>query len=443
MDLLDKLELCAHADIANKGDSVNNLPKAIPENERSEHCLMSAIQEKKLRSWLGKSDPNLSPETQTREMLRKHAVIRGDRTTGYVGSWLNVVPSQALGTKLEPLVFGKILRWWLGETVSIQGRCPERVTSEGRPCGAGMDTLGDHAVMCAAGSGRIARHDAVNKTWLLTARGAGFQARREVRIDPATQKRHADTFIFDWQGDQSCAQDWVVCHVLTKEGVTRHKTNPDWAVLAAEAEKVRAEKGVCAARGFQFISMGIDTFGGFGEGARKAIARMANEYRMARNEEAAVSSKRIAQKIRVVAMRAIGYQLACRAVAQGAVDDCEEEAEEAAQLAAPGAGSYHTQAEGDELEDQQDTVVLPKDTPGVDRKDVVGESPGQGNTSSFPQHAVVESASEYIDKSQFHEDQCVSNAHVQETATAPPQTVGPPAANRMSLDSSPSRPSVL
>ena len=156
----------------------------------------------------------------------------------------------------------------------------------------------------------------------------GLQTRREVRLDPTSQKRHADTFVFDWDRGVSCAQDWVVCHLMTSESLKQQCMNPDWALQHAEVQKIRKEAGFCESHGMQFLPLAIDTFGGLSLNAQSAIARVANEGRVFRNNEEKTSSKRMAQKLRLVALRGLGYQIVRRQMAQGMPDDGSSEAYE-------------------------------------------------------------------------------------------------------------------
>ena len=84
--------------------------------------------------------------------------------------------------------------------------------ANGRQCGKELDKWGDHAVICPFGPGRIARHNAVNMTWLAAEKTAGFSVSREVGIktEEKSQKRQADTLVYD------CG----------KEGLAVHKTGP-------------------------------------------------------------------------------------------------------------------------------------------------------------------------------------------------------------------------
>ena len=116
---------------------------------------------------------------------------------------------------------------------------------------------------------------------------------------------------------------------MTSDGLRLHKCDPFWALQHAEVQKTRKEAGFCDARGMQFLPLAVDTFGGFSPNAQMAVARVANEGHIFRNEEELTSSKRMAQKLRVVALRGLAYQLVRRQMAQGIPDEGDMDADSA------------------------------------------------------------------------------------------------------------------
>ena len=294
---------------------LDHLVGVMPPTEKPQHFFASRLHLLRLMAWLAKERPSLSPLQRRREATRKLAVLRGDRVTGYAGSWLNAVPNRATGMKLSPLEFATLLRWWLGLRM-FHGQCIER-SAAGRKCDSALDPFGDHAVSCPVGPGRIARHDAVNVTWMLAERAAGMHVQREVRVDPESNRRTADTFVWDWDRGQPCAQDWVVTHLLAPSHLNVGFTDPNAAVVEAEDRKMRQASLLCASRGVDFLPLAIDSFGGFGPAATKAVARVANQARiMEEVQQVAVSSKRLGQRLRFVALRSLTHQLIRRLPSQ-------------------------------------------------------------------------------------------------------------------------------
>lgn len=178
--------------------------------------------------------------------------------------------------------------------------------ANGNQCGKALDKWGDHAVICPFGPGRIARHNAVNMTWLAAEKSAGFSVSREVGIktEERSRKRQADTLVYDWEGD------WVVAHVITKADMKARTVDPSRAVMDAEKGKEKREGGKCEkVVGIKYLPLAVDTFGGFGPNATAAMERVANEMRVAKDMDPQISTKRLAQKLRVVVMSHVANEL--------------------------------------------------------------------------------------------------------------------------------------
>ena len=87
-------------------------------------------------------------------------------------------PITGVGNQAEPVVFAFLLRWWGGEPVMHPGSCPNWAQTAGLAAPLPLDDLGDHAANLRDGPGsRIARHDAVNKCWLLLQKTFGMHNR--------------------------------------------------------------------------------------------------------------------------------------------------------------------------------------------------------------------------------------------------------------------------
>jgi hypothetical protein len=221
--------------------------------------LTSAIYRKRQAAL--QSDPTLT----ARDACRLRAVARPR-----AGAWLGAAPVPSQGLKFEPEDFITALKWWLGMEVSARcDVCPA--------CGAeALDPLGDHAVCCAVGPSRIARHNLVNDAWCDVLGDVGLRHQKEVRLDPRSDHRPADTLVEGWTGTRACAQDWTVVHVLKSSFLSRGGASPADATREAEREKVSAiaRSGVVLPENVDFLPMGVDTFGGFGPAASSAMRRV-------------------------------------------------------------------------------------------------------------------------------------------------------------------------
>ncbi len=94
----------------------------------------------------------------------------------------------------------------------------------------------------------------------------------EVYTDPDSARRSADTLVDHWEFGRSAAHDWVVSHALQKMALeSTGGKNPDFALEQAENRKNSYAKAICESRGLDFIPLSLDTFGGVGATAKKAI----------------------------------------------------------------------------------------------------------------------------------------------------------------------------
>ena len=102
----------------------------------------------------------------------------------YAGSWLNVVPSPALGLHLRGSEFVPAVKLRLGmEVFSTAGSCPSS--------GAHSDKLGDHALCCGTDGTRISRHNALRDALHATAVAAGIGAPKEEQALPLRLQQEA------------------------------------------------------------------------------------------------------------------------------------------------------------------------------------------------------------------------------------------------------------
>ena len=113
---------------------------------------------------------------------------------------------------------------------------------------------------------------------------------------------------------------------MTKADLQSKKSDPNRAVVEAERGKEKKEGGKCeAVVGVKYLPLAVDTFGGFGPNAIGALERVANEMRIAKDMDAQVSSKRLAQKIRIVVMNHVGTELLWRSKFSRGEEEMEQE----------------------------------------------------------------------------------------------------------------------
>ena len=108
--------------------------------------------------------------------------LANSTSLSHAGSWLNGVPSAALGLWLQDKEFRSCLRYWLGIPLhSAPFSCPE--------CHRTADEFGYHQVGCAGNGDRIARHNALRDVLFVAAQSAALAPSREasgIVLDPPT-----------------------------------------------------------------------------------------------------------------------------------------------------------------------------------------------------------------------------------------------------------------
>ena len=146
----------------------------------------------------------------------------------------------------------------------------------------------------------------------------------EVYTDPETMHRSADTLVDGWEFGRSAAHDWVVSHTLQKAALEAGKgRRPNFTLEQSERRKDSYAKRRCEMRGLDFVPLAMDTFGGVGERAKKAISIVVANARIFRGNalyDRNVSRRGLTQRMQVAVMRGVARQLLRRL----AVDDEEE-----------------------------------------------------------------------------------------------------------------------
>ena len=117
---------------------------------------------------------------------------------------------------------------------------------------------------------------------------------------------------------------------MTKAMLKAKREDPNRAAVEAEKGKEKKEGGRCEeVVGVKYLPMAVDTFGGFGPNAIGALERVANEMRVAKDMEAQVSSKRLAQKLRVVVMSHVATEILWRSKFSHGEEEMQQEVGEA------------------------------------------------------------------------------------------------------------------
>ena len=175
----------------------------------------------------------------------------------YAGAWLNCPPMPALGLHLRGQEFVAAVKCRIGLPIfNYAGKCPA--------CNKDSDMLGDHALVCAFGGERIARHNSLRDALHSTAAEAGLAPMKEGRaLLPGTDKRPADIFIPHWAGGLDAALDVTVTHPLQDATRAGAATTAGFALNKAYDRKVAAVGELCQQQGIAFIPIVAESLGGW------------------------------------------------------------------------------------------------------------------------------------------------------------------------------------
>ena len=115
---------------------------------------------------------------------------------------------------------------------------------------------------------------------------------------------------------------------MTQADLKARVADPNRAVIEAERSKEKREGGKCEkVVGIKYLPLAVDTFGGFGPNAIAAMERVANEMRVAKDMDPTISTKRLAQKLRVVVMSHVANELLRRSKLYGNETEMQKELE--------------------------------------------------------------------------------------------------------------------
>ena len=166
------------------------------------------------------------------------------------------------------------------------------------------DVMGDHAISCAVGGERIAKHNHV--------RDAVFQAAVQAQLGPSKEPdgllpgsddRPADVLIPFWTQGRDTALDITVVNPL--QSALLHRSSQDGGSAVAEAynRKMRNYGDRCAAEGIAFLPMAVDSLGGWHKAGLEAITRLGRQLARILGGDEKVQVRHLRQRIAILLVR--------------------------------------------------------------------------------------------------------------------------------------------
>ena len=164
------------------------------------------------------------------------------------GSWLHAVPSKAIGTHVDPLLYKTMVQRWLRLPLfDCEYHCPF--------CDEIVDKYGDHCLTCSCGGDRTKRHNLIRNEIFHISNSAGLSPELErsgllqprplagsaydngAERDPSANRRPADIYLPKWRRGAPAALDLAVTSGLRSDMVQKSVTDGTSALKAYEEFK--------------------------------------------------------------------------------------------------------------------------------------------------------------------------------------------------------------
>lgn len=172
-------------------------------------------------------------------------------SAAHAGDWLKVIPSAALGLKLDNESFRIAVGFRLGSRICSSFLCA---------CGAQMDPRGSHSLACRKSAGRQSRHATVNEVVYKAFVRAGIPAVKEpVGLIPASSLRPDGATIIPWKAGRCLAWDVTCPDTVASSYVTSCAATAGAA--AEHAASLKSNKYQQLTTSHTFAPLVFETFG--------------------------------------------------------------------------------------------------------------------------------------------------------------------------------------
>ena len=240
----------------------------------------------------------------SRDLARFRCVARAG-----AADWLNAIPNPALGLHLRKTEFLTGVKLRLGLPVfREEGPCPAS------RCKANSDVFGIHAISCAYGGERIAKHQHLRDAVFNAAVQANIGPVREADgLLPGSNDRPADVLLRYWHQGRDACLDVTVVNPLCASLVDKVAKDGDAGVGHAHKAKLTKYWDRCQAQGLAFLPMAVDVFGGWHKEGLATLSKLGGQLARALGKPEGEVVAHLRQRVGVVLVRDSVAMLASRA----------------------------------------------------------------------------------------------------------------------------------
>ena len=235
-------------------------------------------------------------------------------TASGAGSWLNVIPSKALGTHVDPEIYRTMVQRWLRVPIFQSAfHCPM--------CDNIVDVFGDHCLTCSCGGDRTRRHNLLRNEVYYICNSAGLHPELEkpgllqprpnsgaVQESGSSRssdgnRRPADVYLPRWQRGTPAALDLAVTSGLQADMVDR--SSEDAAAATTSYEDLKRShldtENKCRDDGLTFIPIVVEADGGgWGKAAHQVWSELAKRKAIIAGERDSTMVSRILQSLGII-----------------------------------------------------------------------------------------------------------------------------------------------
>ena len=151
---------------------------------------------------------------------------------------------------------------------------------------------------CEGNGDRIHRHDSLRDTLFSAAQSAALAPRKEVpSLIPGTSSRPADIFLPNWCRGRPAALDVTVISTLQSLTLAGAASTQGHALRVGEERKMAAHNEACLSMGVVFITLVVESLGGWSEEAVYNITRIGRLLEQRSPQKQPATCSRTVQRI--------------------------------------------------------------------------------------------------------------------------------------------------